>query len=505
MFHEILAVAACVLGLCLLGCSAARAADYHVSPQGDDANPGSPQQPWRTIDRVNQVDLRPGDRILFEGGAVFQGTITLDKRDSGDSKESVEIAADGQGRASIDGGQGTGLRADGCNFLRVREINFLGAGRKNGNDGNGVHISNSEGSSISDIDVQGFRLAGVHVGGVRNMRIEKVYAHDNGSAGIGVGEENNWSEDVYVGHCIAENNPGDPKNLDNHSGSGIVVGIVRGCLVEYCEAMNNGWDMPREGNGPGGIWTWNADRVIIQHCISHDNKSPSWDGGGFDLDGGVTNSILQYNLSYNNVGPGILLCQYYPAPIFKNNIVRYNISQNDGLKKGNGAITVSWYEGMSDAEIYNNTIYNENGPAVLFSKGKAPGMRFRNNIFVSGTELISGPAANGQFEANLYWLLEGKPFQVDGYKSLEAWSTATGQERIGEYIAGKWADPRLIRPGLATCTDPAKLPQLKEYLLEQDSPCIGAGMPIGDNGGRDFWGNKVPGGTDKPAIGACQR
>jgi hypothetical protein len=267
--------------------------------------------------------------------------------------------------------------------------------------------------------------------------------------------------------------------------------------------MNNGWDMPREGNGPVGIWAWNADRVIIQFCVSHDNKSPSWDGGGFDLDGGVTNSIMQYNLSYNNVGPGYLLCQYYPAPTWKNNIIRYNISQNDGNKGKNPAIGVSWYEGMSDAEIYNNTIFNAEGPAVGFNEGKAPGMRFRNNIFISGTELITGGAQKGIFEGNVYWLLGGKAFIVDGFKSLEEWSATTGQERSGSATIGRWRDPRLIHPGEANCTKPEELARIKEYRLESDSPCIGMGIPIDHNGGRDFWGNWVPA-KARPTVGAYQ-
>jgi hypothetical protein len=483
---------------------AAHAADYHVSPSGNDTNSGTADAPWQTIVRVNRANLEPGDRVLFEGGQTFSGMISLNTEDSGTPDKNVVIGSFGEKRSSIDGGKGAGLVAEGCDYLQVNGINFKGDGRKNGNDECGVKLSHAEGCSINEVDVEGFRLCGVEAVGLRHARITKVYAHDNGSTGIGIGDEKTWSEDVYIGYCIAENNPGDPKNLDNHSGSGIVAGCVRGCVVEYCEAMNNGWDMPREGNGPVGIWTWNADRVIIQNCISHDNKSPSWDGGGFDIDGGVTNSIVQYNLSYNNVGPGYLLCQYYPAPIFKNNIVRYNISQNDGKKGENASFTVSWYEGMSDTEIYNNTFYNETGPAVSFNKGKAPGMHFRNNIFVSGTQLIAGGAVYGQFENNVYWLLNGKPFEVDGFNSIEAWSKATGQERIGEYVAGKWGDPRLVRPGQAKLNKPEDLASLQEYRLEKDSPCIGAGMPIGNNGGRDFWGNSVPEG-EKPTIGAQQR
>ncbi|MDP6777405.1 MAG: right-handed parallel beta-helix repeat-containing protein, partial [Candidatus Latescibacteria bacterium] len=53
--------------------SSAKAAEYHLSPQGDDANPGTPSAPWRTIEKANK-DLRPGDTALFLPGE-YSGTI----------------------------------------------------------------------------------------------------------------------------------------------------------------------------------------------------------------------------------------------------------------------------------------------------------------------------------------------------------------------------------------------------------------------------------------------
>ncbi|MEE9370925.1 MAG: hypothetical protein V3W45_05575, partial [Sedimentisphaerales bacterium] len=81
---------------------------------------------------------------------------------------------------------------------------------------------------------------------------------------------------------------------------------------------------------------------------------------------------------------------------------------------------------------------------------------------------------------------------------------ATGQEKIGDTVVGKYIDPKLIKPGTAILTNPRKLANLGAYKLQCDSPCIGAGLPIKDNGGRDFWGNNVPEGQ-KPAIGACEK
>ena len=78
-----------------------------------------------------------------------------------------------------------------------------------------------------------------------------------------------------------------------------------------------------------------------------------------------------------------------------------------------------------------------------------------------------------------------------------------GGEKIGDTVVGKYVDPKLIKAGMATLTDPKKLTDLKEYRLKADSPCISAGLPIENNGGRDLWGNKVPE-KGKPSIGACQ-
>jgi hypothetical protein len=42
------------------------------------------------------------------------------------------------------------------------------------------------------------------------------------------------------------------------------------------------------------------------------------------------------------------------------------------------------------------------------------------------------------------------------------------------------------------------------YQLQDGSKAFAAGVPILDNGGRDFWGNKVPEGKN-PAIGAYEK
>ncbi|MBI1925595.1 right-handed parallel beta-helix repeat-containing protein [Candidatus Poribacteria bacterium] len=264
---------------------------YYVNNQtGNDSHQGtSPSRPWKSVDRVNRATFRPGDRILFAGGQTFPGTIRLDKESSSTNAQKIVVGSYGTGRAVIDGENDSALVADGCEHLIIANLNCLGSGRKGGNTADGIKLLRTKDVTIDQVEVSGFRGSGVMTFGDSNIRITQVYAHENGFAGIAVNSA--WeatTENLYIADCIAENNPGDPSVTDNHSGNGIVVSGVTGGVIEYCEAMNNGWDMPREGNGPVGIWGWNSDRLIIQYCISHDNKSPGLDGGGFDFDGGLT-------------------------------------------------------------------------------------------------------------------------------------------------------------------------------------------------------------------------
>lgn len=51
---------------------------YYVSASGSDSNSGtSPSSAWRTVKRVNEASLRPGDGVLFEGGTTFSDEILM--------------------------------------------------------------------------------------------------------------------------------------------------------------------------------------------------------------------------------------------------------------------------------------------------------------------------------------------------------------------------------------------------------------------------------------------
>ncbi|WP_052733051.1 right-handed parallel beta-helix repeat-containing protein [Hymenobacter terrenus] len=474
----------------------ALATDYYVSATGSDANAGTPLgSAWRNASKANTFTFKPGDRLLFEGGKTFAGPVRLTATDGGVVSNPVEVGSYGSGRAIIDGGAGSGLSIVGVTGIKVGNLNFVGLGRKTGNKGGtGVSLSGTVGAVVDQVDASGFQRAGIDVYNSTDVRLTNIYAYDNGYAGITAYGLTN----AYVGYCRAISNPGDPTITNNHSGNGIVVSGKK-ITIEYCEAADNGFDMQQvNSNGPVGIWCFDADQVIIQYCIAHNNKSPKADGGGFDLDGGVTNSVVQYNYAYENKNYGYLAWEYGSTTKWTGNTFRYNISVNNsgpGLLLG-----TSGGQGVSNCQVYHNLFYNTAYPAVG-QYGGASNFSFRNNIFVGPSSASLVATVSGlTYQANDYWFTNGG-FNVGGYGSLAAWANATGQEKVNGALVGLNADPKLFNPAnYERLTDPTKLPTLTAFLLQAGSPVVDKGLNLQtafgiDPGTRDFYGNAIPAGS----------
>ena len=398
---------------------------YLDAEKGNDRNRGtSPEKPWKTLDRLSQTEIHGGDVIYLRSGQALKGSIDL-KNIIGTDQNPLVITSYGRGRAKIDAGDTTGIFIEHGENIVIKNLVIAGSGRLHGNTGNGVEFRMVSKGTIDSIEVSGFLWSGIRVSGGQDIWIVHAWAHDNGYSGIDVesGQQHvikNASEfetmhNLYIGYSVAENNPGCPLVKDNHSGNGILIsGVVKG-VIEYCEAMNNGWDMPRGGNGPVGIWAYMCDSVVIQQCYSHHNKtSPAGkDGGGFDFDGGVTHSTMQYNHSAWNEGGGYGLFQYAAAASWGDNIIQFNTSLNDGSKNSKAGIHV-WSDPsalpMKGCVVLNNIIVSNQGYGVRFEPGDYKDFKFHNNIFVlttSSDHFIDGEFTMGDtattFDNNQYW------------------------------------------------------------------------------------------------------
>jgi len=524
-------------------CQQTLAVTYYVSPSGDDSNPGtSTQRAWQTLDKVNTLDLNPGDSVLLEAVHDYPGNLLLTAEDAGIPTQPVVIGSYGSGRARIKAGNGSSVTVLNVGSVVVENLIVMGEDYRT-NVGSGIKIVNELPSNqkleyirVHNVEASGFGRredpapegfqppngCGIFVGGYasdksksgyEDVRITNCVTYQNEYFGILI--TGYWQDDpdtyansnVYVGYCKMYDNPGDPNYFKNHSGSGILMEDVDGGLIEYCEAYNNGYKGGCKVGGPIGIWAAVANNVIIQFCESHHNHAGEGDGGGFDFDGGTTNSILQYNYSHDNDGAGYLICSYENAPhTYNNNTVRYNISVNDGQKNNYDGI-VFWTgspeeDPIRNTQIYGNTIYSASGSAISFWKTKGIyDTKVINNIFITANsqKLVRGRPDRSMvtFAGNAYWAVDGK-YDFAGYKSLEEWRKATGQEMLNGKPVGMVVDPELIDISKSvTIGDPTKLHTLGAYQLQKNSPLIDAGLDLRslfgiDPGDRDFYGNPIP-------------
>jgi len=140
-----------------------------------------------------------------------------------------------------------------------------------------------------------------------------------------------------------------------------------------------------------------------------------------------------------------------------------------------------------------------------------PGFNFRNNVFVyTGQLLYEGNHFKHEiFQGNLYWNLSGG-FNADGYKSLDEWASATGNEKVGDLIAGRYADPMLSAPGTVVLKDPAEMTpeNLSAYSARTGSPLIDNALNLKemfgiDTGEKDITGTQLPQ-ANKYDIGAVE-
>ena len=482
----------------------------------------APKQQFSSLQTLSQIALKPGDTIFFYAGDTLTGNISLSNI-HGTKEQNIVLTSFGGGNAIISGNNKEALVIAKSSHFQLLNLQFIGAGRKEGNTTDGVKVNGCEDFSITNVEISGFQKSGLILYNSQHAEVNKVFAHENGFAGIlveGDYQKRN-SNAIHLINCRAVNNPGDPTNLNNHSGNGILVGNCKNVLVEYCTATNNGWDMPRIGNGPVGIWAYEADSVTIQHCISYRNKTAKGaaDGGGFDLDGGVTNSVIQYCLSYENWGSGYGIFEYPDAGRWDNNTLRYCISINDGFITDYASGMLIWNGWGVDSLVtrfyaYNNLFYNDRKYAFAFIyPSNHRQFAFLNNIFIASdtSDIFYGvDSSRSDFFLGNVWMRKSGGFAQSGFTDLEKWAQATGYEVQQNRLVGASSHRRLFfaAPHI-NVEDP--------YLLKTDpvlkSFCIAAFNHKGvdprklfsiDVGRTDFFGAVIPL-HGRMSAGICER
>lgn len=525
---------ALALTLSIAGAIPAEATDYYVSSTGHDNNAGtSTAQAWRTLQRVNNHQFAAGDRIFLEGGKTFSGNLYFDSLDAGRPDAPITVGSYGTGWATVYAANGTGMLFYNTAGFTVENLYVIGSGRDT-NVGQGIFFYNDlpgdvklDHIRIQNVATARFGEYGILIGsnsgrsGFRKVHLQSVVAAENRMGGIFTyAAQPNVHESVYVGYARAYLNSGMAGLLFN-SGNGIALSGVSGGTIERSVAYENGW-LSDAGNGPIGIWAFDSTNILVQFNESHHNRTGGEkDGGGFCFDQNTSYSVMQFNYSHDNAGAGYLLAHRPDNYEHTNNIVRFNISENDA--RANAYAGIHTWGRIRNAQIHNNTVYlADRGSATEVPRGilvknssitlqDPENLYFRNNIIqtTGGVRLVEVQASaldgavNLRFEGNSYFSTGGAFSIVWGgtvYSTLADWRAATGQERIGGVNTGLSVDPRLTAPGQGiTVGDADLLATLSGYRLRSDSPLIEAGLDLRTMGvaigTRDYFGGPVPSGT----------
>lgn len=506
---------------------------YFVSPSGSDKNTGlSPHDPFKSIAKINTLNLQGGDAVLFEGGKEHIGNIMLDKNDGNNNILPLTISSYGTGKAIIKAGDSNGIYGYNTAGVKIDNLIISGSGR-NLNKESGIYFYNDlpgdiklENIEITNCEVSGFRNSGIVIGawngnsGFSNVLIENNKVHDILDAGISSFGHFSQTKKGYahsnitVRNCEVFNIIGYSKG--GNSGNGIVLSDVQHSLIEYSTVYDSGSGNTNCG-GPVGIWYWDSDQVIIQHCEVYNMSSGTGcDGGGFDMDGGVTNGIMQYNYSHNNDGAGYLVGQFTYARPMSNITVRYNISVNDAATNGGSVYIFNGdnTSAMKNIFVHNNTFYlSEQGfkgaATIKYSLWKPvkENINFYNNILIAqgGADFVDIPVNyDGKLFGNLYYSTGDAKINYKGiiYNSLEHFRS-TGNEIINGSPVGYQGNPLLTNAGYSGIIGFGKdLKLLEAYKISSGSPAISTGTVAPFlTGDKDFYGNAVSSSNSK-LIGA---
>ena len=454
---------------------------YYISPDGNDDDTGQNlTHAWRTLAKANKTTLKPGDRVVLQSGAEFTGNLAFDESVAGTPNNPIVICSSGRERATILSPDHPAIFAT-AGGIQIRDLILKGGATKKRekHDGIAFFASGANGEKyqhvrIENVEISGFGDSGIAIGsmnatrtGFEDVRIARVSAHDNFGEGI-----TTWDDagDRASGYAHKNLYVGDCDVSGNFAGSGMVISGVDGGLVEYCRASGN-----TGPHGGVGLWAYATRNVKFQFCIAEGTHSAGGDGGGFDLDGGCVDCLMENCLAYENEGPGFMHCDYPGAPPTQGNVMRRCVSINDGRKeKGDniGFGFVTWGSGLDDCEIGGSlVVVTDSDPqkrdmAAFFvsyivgsqdakDKLHVHGCRFRNNLAIisgAGVAFVGNDMPNPTVADVLY---EGNWFAADGtvtpdfgdgakrYATLDEWRAATGQETKDGESTARIDKPRL--------------------------------------------------------------
>src|SRR5476649_2020916 len=111
---------------------------FYLDPAGDDANDGlSAAKPWKSLSKIEQARLQPGDQVLLAAGKTFSGSFRLPAKISGTPEKPIVIQSSGASRAVILSSTNTAISIAGGG-VEIRDLILKGDAKANIDKQNGI-------------------------------------------------------------------------------------------------------------------------------------------------------------------------------------------------------------------------------------------------------------------------------------------------------------------------------------------------------------------------------
>lgn len=478
------------------------AVNYYVDCSASLNGNGSLEKPWNTLASVNSFTFKPGDYILFKRGTIAFGE--LFPKGSGNDKDQIIIDAYGKGAKPIIDAQGVensaGIRLYNQEYWTIQNMEVVNNATTMGTRW-GIYVSSDDSLVKHRICIKNNTVRNVYASYIRspkNTTIPSFYAvggiyvkvNEPGKIDHVLIEGNQLNDILGIGICFwgESEMAGNGMNWDNLStnviirrnsvvrtgADGILILGTDNELIEY-NFVDGAGQLGQLGDNPhkpghngtdfiAGIWPTRHRNGIVQYNEVCNTRRFIGDGQAFDNDMYVTGTtIFQYNYSHDNEGGFFLDC-CSPEETNAGNIIRFNISQNDGR---HDYLTLS----KGKNKVYNNIFYTTDTITIKKSSNNV----FYNNIFWAKKAKWN----NNIFDHNSY------------FGGLKA--PVSDKNKITE-------NPGLINPG----SGKKGFKSLDGYKLQIGSPCLFKGKFIPNNTSKDFWGNPIPASTAS-SIGVYNR
>ena len=398
---------------------------YLSSSTGNDNNNGSQTQPWKTLSKISNTTLGPGDTVYFKKGDTFRGHYVVNG--SGTEQSPITFTAYGTGNQPVisgsdhDDGGGDYREA----ILVENEDNMIfedleiqnhrttsrstvgdlvsfgiqvissSAGTKNNFTFRDMTFKNVYGlywvdpsnqSEFNAFEVSGLTFKSSWGGIINNVVVEDSYFTDLQRIGIHIKNTSGKTSDKRNTNIVVRRN-----EFFQIGGTCVLPIRTENCLIE-----NNIFNQPGAktndkmiGRG-SAVWNWYCINTIIQYNQSINAKG-ILDSHGIHVDHSNIDTFIQYNLMQDCEGGFVEILGGNQRVVY-----RFNISINDGWRVNpnwtnsdhtiwlNDKIGGQSGHPSSDSYIYNNTVViNKSGNDAFDTAIDINGQNTRifNNIF----------------------------------------------------------------------------------------------------------------------------